>query len=142
VVSTDENRAALGTSQLEWAQWTVRDELAREINAMIDWLRDKRELAKLRAQYSAAQDDWSETYANLQQHINTAESRVAQMEMRRDPAKMDELALKVAEEIEDIFANGGWGGRLPRLRHVHTLVLGAIQKALKGEQDYDLGWRK
>lgn len=86
-------------------------------------------------------DDYGESYQAVSQRLGDAEAKVAKMILMRDPATLDKATLRVAEKIEDIFVQGGFS-RAKRLQHVQIKIIGAVQEALKGEGDYDLGWRK
>lgn len=94
-------------------------------------------IARLRAEL----DDAGEGYQGLSQQLLDAEAKVKTMTLMRDPVAVEKASLYVAESIEDIFAQGV-SGRASRLRQVQTAIMGAVQEAIKGERDYDLGWKK
>ena len=60
------------------------------------------------------------------------ERRMNLMQISRDPAQMDQIALDAASMIEDIFARGSSGGVTMRKAQVQILIRDLIENALVG----------
>lgn len=116
---------------------------------MLNWLRSRSELltelaaAKLQIQNLKEQlDDSGETYAYINQARGEAEAKARTMEIMRDPEAIKAASLRIAQEIEDLFVRGDPSGRKGLMAQLQVIIIGALQEALKGERDYDLGWNK
>ena len=77
-------------------------------------------------------NDQADVLCDYRQLLAEAERRMALMVMARDPAKMDELALKFATDVEDMFARGWDGGVGQRRAVIQVAARVLIETALAG----------
>ena len=77
-------------------------------------------------------NDVSDALDDAKMRQAEAERRVAAMVVARDPAKMDELALKFAADVEDFFARGWEGGAAQRRAVIQVAARTLIENALAG----------
>jgi hypothetical protein len=77
-------------------------------------------------------NDQADVLYDYKQRLAEAERRMALMVMARDPAKMDELALKFATEVEDMFARGWDGGVTQRRAVIQVAARVLIETAMAG----------
>ena len=77
-------------------------------------------------------NDKDDALCDYKQRLEEAERRMALMVMARDPAKMDELTLKFATDVEDMFARGWEGGVVQRRTVIQVAARVVIETALAG----------
>ena len=75
--------------------------------------------------------DMSSELDEMKQQLAEANRRVAIMTLVRDGAKMDELALKLATDVEDIFVRG-WDNVTQRRAVIQIAARVLIETALAG----------
>lgn len=77
-----------------------------------------------------------EERANLHQRIGQLKAQIERMELSRHEAGLDDIALNVAHQVEDLFAQHHNGGRTQRLARIQLIVREAMRANLKGETDW------
>jgi hypothetical protein len=85
-------------------------------------------------------EELGEAYANAVQRIGELEGLVNNMQVALGEGSLDEKALEVARQIEDLFVQSHPGGRSQRLAKIQVLVRETVRVATTGQRRWD-AWR-
>lgn len=85
--------------------------------------------------------DMDDDYANMQQRINELESLLDRMQLSRLEGGLNTIALEVAQQVEDLFAQHHEGGRGQRLARVQVTIREAMRANLTGKVKWDVDVR-
>jgi hypothetical protein len=81
-------------------------------------------------------EDFGEERANFQQIIATQQRRIERLVTPLTENGLNEVSLRVAHAIEDVFAQG-CSGRTQRLAMIQIIIRETVREATQGEKKWD-----